>query len=372
MLASTRENTASDFLAGLSESDPVTEEMLTGTFWQFADLERGTLSPFLVLAPGGLVGNFFNASTDYWQVVNGLLCFIDETGLPSIVFNVSRMEGSKVALLAGRGVVDGVVAIYMLTSTPHPEHPMFATQLSHERNAKFLVQPANGPKRPNLVVVPANSKSLHPRWFDGLDAATRSWDLCVGYYGAEDPVVESPFEYLAHLPKRKKFRLISDLFYEGSPLWGYDRVWLPDDDLLCDGDTVNRMFHLSRKHGLELAQPSLKQGPGCFPNHPITIQRPNSILRHEGFIEIMCPIFSKAALKICIGSMRDAESGYGLDHLWPAFLGRPANRMAIIDAVGVAHTRPLGATYNVQAAVDEQAALFNSYRYTPVKMQGVW
>jgi hypothetical protein len=103
----------------------------------------------------------------------------------------------------------------------------------------------------------------------------------------------------------------------------------------------------------------------------LTIQRPDSLVRYEGFVEIMCPLFSQRALQICIGSMRDVESGYGLDHLWPSFLGRPTARMAIIDAVAVAHTRPLGATYNVKAAIDEQAALFKAYQYTPLKYAGV-
>jgi len=355
-----------------SDAPPLTQDMLSGTFWSFGDVDRGMFSCFVVLAPDGLIGNYFDPNVDFWHVMGGRLCLIDRDGLPSVIFDSAHIEGDNIMALAGRGVIGGVDTTYLLVPTDHPPHPLHPTSADVERRATFRVQPQQGIRRPNLVVVPANSKSLHPRWFEKIDEATRNWDLCIGYYGAEEPEVSgSPYEYLAHLPKRKKFKLLYDLFHEGSPLWNYERIWLPDDDLLCNGEDINRMFHLSHKYGLDLSQPSLKQDQGSHPNHPLTVQKPNSVVRQEGFIEIMCPLFSQRALQICIGSMRDVESGYGLDHLWPSFLGRPTNRMAIIDAVAVAHTRPLGATYNVRAAIDEQAALFNTYQFTPLKYAGV-
>lgn len=356
-----------------SDAPPLTEGMLSGTFWSLGDVNRGMFVRFMVLAPDGMIGNYFDPAVDFWHVMGGRLCLIDRDGLPSVIFDAAHIEDGNLMALAGRGVIGGVDMTYLLVPADHPPHPLFSTPAGVERKATFLVQPEEGLRRPNLVVVPANSKSLHPRWFEKIDEATRNWDLCIGYYGAETPEVSSsPYEYLAHQPKTKKFKIIYDLFHDGSPLWNYERIWLPDDDLLCDGEDINRMFHLSHKHGLDLAQPSLKKGPGSYPNHPLTVQRSNSVVRFEGFVEIMCPVFSRRALQICIESMRDVESGYGLDHLWPSFLGRPAARTAIIDAISVAHTRPLGATYNVNAAVEEQAALFRSYQYTPLKYAGVW
>ena len=55
------------------------------------------------------------------------------------------------------------------------------------------------------------------------------------------------------------------------------------------------MFHIFSKYGLDLAQPSLREGEGSYPNHPVTVQQPGSILRYEKFVEIMCPIFSMRA-----------------------------------------------------------------------------
>lgn len=351
---------------------PLSADMLEGTFWQLSDLEGRRLSPFVVLAPQGLVGNFNDPATDMWQVVNGSLCLIDINGLPSVIFTVARSEEGALVALAGRGTIGGVQAFYSLSVTNHPAHPLFATPSTVIRKANFLTRPQNGPLRPNLVVVPAGAQSLHPKWFEGITSMTRNWDLCIGYYGQETPQVASPYEYLAHIPATKKFRIIYDLMYEGSPLWDYEAIWFPDDDLLCDGNDVNRLFHVFRRHGLDLAQPSLRSGGGSYPNHPLTVQRPGSFLRYESFVEIMCPVFSSRALRICIDSMRDAESGYGLDHLWPSFLGRPRGRMAIIDAVAISHTRPIGATYNVKSAVDEQSVLFNAYWHRHTKVTGVW
>jgi hypothetical protein len=344
---------------------------LAGSFWSFGELDGQSRAPFLVLAPEGLIGNVFHEQLDYWHVVNGRLCFIDVQGLPAIVFNVAQMKDGKVVALAGRAVLAGVDAIYVLEMTGHPPHAVSPTPSHVERRASFLKQPQTDARRPNLIVVRAGPPSLHPRWLEGTDARTRSWDLCVSWYGDEVPDGSLSPEYLVHAPNQKKFKPIFDLFYEGSPLWDYDRIWLPDDDLLVSGSDINRMFHLSRKYGLDLSQPSLRNSPDCHINHPITAQRPGSDVRLEPFVEIMAPLFSARALKICVGSIRDAVSGYGLDHLWPSFLGKPKTRMGIIDAVSIVHTRPIGATYDVRGAIAEQAGLWKAYGFTYAPIEGV-
>jgi hypothetical protein len=75
--------------------------------------------------------------------------------------------------------------------------------------------------------------------------------------------------------------------------------------------------------------------------------------------------------EICIGSFKDSVSGYGLDHLWPSFLGRPQERMGILDDIGVAHTRPIGATYDIGSAIGEQNATFRGYGFRYEQIPGV-
>jgi hypothetical protein len=45
--------------------------------------------------------------------------------------------------------------------------------------------------------------------------------------------------------------------------------------------------------------------------------------------------------------------------------------MGIIDAVGVVHTRPLGASYDVRSAIAEQAALWKAYGFNYARIPGV-
>ena len=358
-------------LSSFIDSPALSRQSLEGTFWRLFDINGRLLTPFMVLAPEGLVGNYSSPSLDLWQIVNGQLCLSAVDGSPSVIFKVARMDQGKVITLAGEGTIDGVDGLYLIHTVDHPEHPLFPTPLSQERRAHFLKALPEGTRRPNLVVVPAGAGSLHPAWLEGAGQTGRNWDLCIGYYGAETPDIATPHEYLAHIPQTKKFSLLYDLFHQDSPLWGYDAIWLPDDDLLTTAHHINVLFHLFRKFGLDLAQPALPAGPGCFPNHPITVQRPDNDLRHTEFVEIMCPVFSQRALKICIGSMRDAASGYGLDHLWPALLGYPRSRIGIIDAAPVIHTRPIGATYDIRAAIAEQAAVHRVYHHQMRRIPGV-
>lgn len=351
-----------------SEAPALNEAALSGTSWKFAVLNGKALSPFLVLAPEGLIGNFFHEKIECWQVVHGRLCLIGSNGLPTIVFTAARTIDGNIAALAGRATLGGVESVYRLDLTGHPVQAAGLANASAARRATFLKQLPADQRRPNLVVLRAGPSSLHPQWLADVDARTRSWDLCLSWYGNDLPELGAWPEYVTHAPNQKKFKPLFDAFYEGSPLWNYERIWLPDDDLLTSGQEINRMFHISRKYGLDLSQPALRNVPECHINHPITAQRPGSDVRLEPFVEIMCPLFSDRALRICIGSIKDAVSGYGLDHLWPSFLGKPKTRMGIIDAVSVVHTRPIGATYDVRGAIAEQAALWNSYgfRYSPI------
>ena len=340
------------------------EDDLQGTFWTFGAQDREWYSRFLVLAPEGLIGNYHNPNQTLWEIRDGRLCFIDDQGVATTAFVQARVDGwtGRLIALAGPVLIPGFQDfVHVLTRTDHPPHPLGATPPEVERRATFLAQLGHSPRRPNLVVVRANETSLHPRWMEELPDGQRSWDLCVSYYGDNPSQTRGEYEYLTHQPKQRKFQAIFDLFYQGSPLWQYDRIWLPDDDLLCTWADILKIFHLSRKYGLDLAQPSLKRQAGGSIAYDITAQRPESVLRYEGFVETMCPVFSRRALQICIGSFKDSVFGWGLDNLWPHLIGTPITRIAILDAVGIVHTRPPGGSYDCAAAANELRHLVHAY-----------
>jgi len=340
------------------------EDDLQGTFWTFGMQDRKWYSQFLVLAPEGLIGNYHHPNETLWEIRDGQLCFIDDRGMVTTAFVQARVEGwtGRLLALAGAALVPGFEGlVHVLTRTDHPPHPLAATPPGVERKATFLAQLNHAPRRPNLVVVRANETSLHPRWMEELPEGQRSWDLCVSYYGDDPSQVRGEYEYLTHQPRQRKFQAIFDLFYYGSPLWQYDRIWLPDDDLLCTWADILKIFHLFRKYGLDLAQPSLKRQAGGYIAYDITGQQSDSVLRYEGFVETTCPVFSARALQICIGSFKDSVFGWGLDNLWPCLMGVPRTRIAILDAVGIVHTRPPGGSYDSAAAANEMRHLTRAY-----------
>ncbi len=212
--------------------------------------------------------------------------------------------------------------------------------------------------RRNLVVLRGGDHSLHPLWLESLGAQGRNWDLCLSYYGDHPERWQDEAEYF--IPQKgTKFGGLAPLVQNDGFLWGYDYIWFPDDDLLIDGADINRMFALARQFDLMLAQPSLTAG--CFVNHRITQQVDECRLRFTSFVEIMAPLFSREALAVAAPSFGLTQSGYGLDHLWPALLGTPQNRIAVIDEISMVHTRPMGANYDVEGASTEGWDLLDSF-----------
>jgi hypothetical protein len=345
----------------------LSEASLTGSSWRFGLLGHPPYASFLVLAPDGLIGNYRNSNEDLWQILDGRLAFISSRGVATTIFDHARIRAGEVGALIGRVLLPGAPLFLELRRAAHPAHPLHATPRDVDRKASFL-KALPRPERPNLVVLRAGDGSLHPDWRHDLSEEERSWDLCISAYGQTLGPVLGQAEYLTHQPLHRKFQAIHDLFFEGSPLWQYERVWLPDDDLMVGWGDINVMFHITRKYSLDLAQPSLLPVPGCFITHGVTVQQPGSLLRYVDFVEIMCPVFSARALRICLETFRDSISGFGLDHLWPALLGGGRARIAVIDATGVVHTRPLGRNYEIQSAVAEEAALLQAYHLSRIKL----
>ncbi len=346
--------------AGWVPAPPLSEAFLSGSAWAFGAPGLPVIQPFLVLAPDGLIGNHRDPNEDFWHAPQGQLTFVAQDGLPSTVFTAARIDGTTLLALAGQARRATPARLHLLASVAHPAHPLYATPPDAVRRADFL-RALPAPLRPNLVVLRAGPESLHRRWWGDHPDAERNWDLCISTYDGDPEAIGRGAEYLAHQPEQRKFEAIFDLFHPASPLLAYERVWLPDDDLLISVADINLTFHLTRTYALDLAQPALRPGPDCFAFHPVTLRQPDSVLHYAGFVEIMCPLFSARALRICLPTFRDSWSGHGLDYLWPSLLGEPQARVAVIDAVTMIHTRPIGHSYDLARASEEMRATVGSY-----------
>ncbi len=188
--------------------------------------------------------------------------------------------------------------------------------------------------RRNLIVSPVGDQSLHPAWLSGADR--RDFDLALIYFGEQADRYRGDADY--YLQRRGfKFHLFDAMLTQlGSRLDEYDYIWCPDDDLdTCTSD-INRLFAITRDYRLSIAQPAIASGDVSFAT---VRQQPGLLLRYSRFVEVMCPVFSRAALTRIRPTLLVNKSAWGLDWAWTRLV--PIDELAIIDAVGVHHTRPL-------------------------------
>jgi hypothetical protein len=192
--------------------------------------------------------------------------------------------------------------------------------------------------RRNLVIVRAGDDSLHPRWLRG--GAERSWDLVVSYFGGDPNRFREP-DSVRIDGKGPKWPALQTLLQSHSDLLSsYDYIWLPDDDIDCNGGDIDRLFAAARQHKLLLCQPALT--PSSYFTWVVTLQHPFARLRFTNFVEIMVPCFDRKFLTQLIPTMGENLSGWGLDFLWPRMAAGEPSRVAIVDTVAVTHTRPIG------------------------------
>jgi hypothetical protein len=227
-----------------------------------------------------------------------------------------------------------------------------------------------------LVICPAGPTSLH-------DQLCKSWggfaDLCLIWYGEESamPVHASARCVLAR--KGPKWQLVRYALNVACSDWArkYEFVWLPDDDLKWQEHTdeedepLVRLVRTARLLNLALCQPSLADLNITSPAYRAVLTRgqDNKCLAHRtNFVEIMCPLFSTVALQRVLGTFdHDAcRSGWGLDQVWPAVLGR-ASRVGVVDTCTIIHTRPpnsfkAGAKYQGNETIDPRFEEFSLMR----------
>lgn len=125
-------------------------------------------------------------------------------------------------------------------------------------------------------------------------------------------------------------------------LWDYDYYWMPDEDIQISPRGILVMFWTMRRNGLDLVQPSILEAEDSYPSWDRFIHKDGENVIPTDFVEIMCPAFSKAALKECIETFPKSMSGWGLDLVWSKLLTEKGMKMAIINDVIARHTRRVG------------------------------
>jgi hypothetical protein len=120
----------------------------------------------------------------------------------------------------------------------------------------------------------------------------------------------------------------------------YDQVALIDDDIEADYRALGQTFELGRDHDLKLWQPSLTW-ESYFSYAALLKQPVNSRPRYINYIEMMCPFFKTSTL-LDLSNLFQLGAETGIDILWSCVVGEDPWGLAVLDAVSVTHTRPVG------------------------------
>jgi hypothetical protein len=133
-------------------------------------------------------------------------------------------------------------------------------------------------------------------------------------------------------------------------LSGYDHVLFLDDDVSCSTQDLNDLFAMCREENLALSQMSLS--PESSTNWTELYQKKTTKRsRDVSAVEIMMPVFSRAALVELSSTFDASTSGFGLDLVWGHLIRRLGWRVAVVDGVVATHARP----------VDQANGAFYSY-----------
>lgn len=192
-------------------------------------------------------------------------------------------------------------------------------------------------QRKNLIVARVGQRSLHHTWMNA--SADRNWDLYLCPY---QPLLEQADADLTvgEVIPGPKWTGLRHLLKQWKNWQGYDRIWLPDDDLFATQETIDRMFDMAQALSFDLCAPALQEA--SYYAHFSTMRNRRCVARRTGFVEIMAPCFTSETLEKLLPTLDLTATGWGwgLDSLWPKMLGY--RNMGVIDATPVLHTRPVG------------------------------
>jgi hypothetical protein len=191
--------------------------------------------------------------------------------------------------------------------------------------------------RRHLVLARVGSRSLHHGWL--RDGGPRNWDLRLVPY--ERIPRQLPDVEVGDVLPGPKWSGLGVALRRWDGWRSYDYIWLPDDDIRATPATIDQLFESAHLAGLDLFAPALTET--SYYAHFDTMHNGRFHGRRVGFVEIMCPGFSRSALERLLFTLELSQTGWGwgLDSVWPKLLNY--ENVGILDGVPVTHTRPVGA-----------------------------
>ena len=188
-----------------------------------------------------------------------------------------------------------------------------------------------------LVITRAGPNSLHRHWL--APAGERRFDLLVASFA---PLRDCPVEpglFHIYVPGKKVQGWKATLQQNLDFIEQYDYVALIDDDIDTDAASISAIFDIGRDEGFSIFQPGLTWNSHfTYAGH---MRNPLFRFRRVNYIEMMAPFFTRDALR-CVAPLFEYGWESGFDLVWGSALPAEQRQFAIIDAIPVHHTRPVG------------------------------
>jgi hypothetical protein len=208
-----------------------------------------------------------------------------------------------------------------------------------------------------LLIVRAGDNSLHPGWLNGA----RDFDLHISYFGKQEQPYDLPEGVTLSREAGPKWLGLKDcLARHANFLDRYSRIGFPDDDLAADAETWNTAFRILEDADAALGQPALD--PLSFYSYDITLRRAWLKYREVDFVELMAPIFRIDFLQKVLPTWDLNKSSWGLDMVWREMARQAGDKLVIVDACAVLHTRAIGKGAQYSAGNMQGRSQYDEYR----------
>jgi hypothetical protein len=161
---------------------------------------------------------------------------------------------------------------------------------------------------------------------------------------------------------RGKFENLNALLREEPPD-EHDWLVVVDDDVALPRGFLDAFILLAERFSLRLAQPAHR-----YRSHAawrVTRRRPASLVRETAFVEIGPVCAFHADTFTTLLPFPPLRIGWGLDAHWSAIARQNRWKIGVVDATPIRHgTRPIAASYDRQAAIEEATAFLAARPYT--------
>lgn len=207
----------------------------------------------------------------------------------------------------------------------------------------------------DCVISAVGRESLHRKWLEGKP----DFDLHLIVYDDSLERFRGDAGHVCHIKGYKLKSVYRYLAARPELLGRYEYFFIPDDDILMDAATINALFAAMRHYRLKIAQPALCRSYYTWGH---TLRDRYCRLRYTDFVEMMAPCFSREALEKVLFTFNENETGWGTETHWPLLTDAGPRDMAIVDEVGVVHTRPIRSGQPLHCR--ELAAYLRKYNLT--------